>query len=175
MLTFWVRLIFMADKFSRKAWSGSAHHWIRAHSGRSRCRSRAAGSALLTKHQHLSHGSGSQEKWTDLIWESDSVVFLLFGQKGCIPAQMCLRGTGRHLGVEAEPRGFGVGVKLRGWRSDEGQGYGQVGVVMRSGRPSPLRAAFKRPPPRLVTQMMQHKLRRQAPQTFLNNENSRNE
>lgn len=62
MLTFWVRLIFMADKFSRKAWSGSAHLWIRARSGRSRCRSHTAGSALVTKDQHLSHGSGSQEK-----------------------------------------------------------------------------------------------------------------
>lgn len=80
MLTFWVRLIFMADKFSRKAWSGSAHLWIRVHSGRSRCQSRTAGSALVTKDQHLSHGSGSQQKWTDFIWGSDFVVFLLWSE-----------------------------------------------------------------------------------------------
>lgn len=40
--------------------------------GRSRRRSRTAGSALVTKDQHLSHGSGPQEKWPDFIWESDS-------------------------------------------------------------------------------------------------------
>lgn len=78
-------------------------------------------------------------------------------------------------GVGAEPRGFGVGVKLRGRRSDEGQGYGQVGLVMRSDRPSPLRAAFKWPPPRLVAQMTQHKPHRQARQTFVNTEYWRNE
>lgn len=167
MLTFWVRLIFMADKFSRKAWSGSARHWIRAHSGRSRCRSRTAGSALVTKHQHLSHGSGSQENEMDFHL---GVRFLgLFGQKGWIPAQMCLRGMGRR------PKGFGVRVKFRGWRSDEGQGYGQVRVVMRSDRPSPLRAAFKWPSPRPVRQMTWDRLHLEAHQTFLKNEFSRKE
>lgn len=46
--------------------------------------------------------------------------------------------------MRAEP-GLGVRVKFRGWRSDEGQGYGQVGVAVGSEYPNPLRAAFKCP------------------------------
>lgn len=34
--------------------------------------------------------------------------------------------------------GVGVRVKFRGWRSDEGQGYGRVGVMVRSKYPTPL-------------------------------------
>lgn len=34
--------------------------------------------------------------------------------------------------------GVGVRVKFRGWRSDEGQGYGRVGVMVRSKVPNPL-------------------------------------
>lgn len=39
--------------------------------------------------------------------------------------------------VQAELR-VGVRVKFRGWRSDEGQGYGQVRVTVRSKYPTPL-------------------------------------
>lgn len=39
--------------------------------------------------------------------------------------------------MQAGPR-VGVRVKFRGWRSDEGQGYGQVGVAARSKYPTPL-------------------------------------
>lgn len=147
MLTFWVRLIFMADKFSRKAWSGSAHLWIRARSGRSRCRSHTAGSALVTKDQHLSHGSGSQEKNERISSEGQISWSFFSGHITNAGSQHRCASEARTVisGVEAEPRGLNVRVKFRGPRSGEGQGYGQVGLVMRSHCPAPLREAFKWP------------------------------
>ncbi len=52
--------------------------------------------------------------------------------KGWIPKQMCLGGS-RPSGWRVQAGlGAGVRVKFRGWRSDEGQGYGQVRVMVRS-------------------------------------------
>lgn len=155
MLTFWVRLIFMADKFSRKAWSGSAHHWIKAPSGRSRRWSRTAGSALVTKDQHLSHGSGSQEKMNGFhlrvrycglppLWSQ------VLDPSADVPPRHGPSSRGCKLSREA--------TVLR--LNSEVGGRTKVRVMVRLGwwwgqtvHP-PLRAAFKWPPPRpgVVTQ-----------------------
>lgn len=79
------------------------------------------------------------------------MVFLLWSEKLGIQRRCASEARAIISGVEAKPRGLSVRVKFRGQRSGEGQGYGQVGVVMRSDCPSPLREAFKRPSPRPVT------------------------
>lgn len=107
------------------------------HSGRGRCQSHAAVFASVTKDQHLSHGSGSLKNWVDFIWESDFIVFLLVAQRLDPKADVPPRHGPSGWRVQAELR-VGVRVKFRGWRSDEGQGYGQVRVTVRSKYPTPL-------------------------------------
>lgn len=65
--------------------------------------------------------------------------------------------------VQAE-LSVGVRVKFRGWRSDEGQGYGQVGVTVRSKYPTPLGQHFSGHclPLRPVREMSSEKLQLQV-------------
>lgn len=111
--------------------------WDVMHCGRGRCQSHAAVFTSVTKDQHLSHGSGSLKNWVDFIWESDFVDFLLFAgrldPKADVPPRY--RPSGWRVHTE---RRLGVRVKFRGWRSDEGQGYGQVRVTVRAKYPTPL-------------------------------------
>lgn len=93
--------------------------------------------ASVTKHQHLSHGSGSLRNWVDFMWESDFIVFLLLAQTLDPKADVPPRHRASGWRVQARLR-LGVRVKFRGWRSDEGQGYGQGEVMVRSKYPTPL-------------------------------------
>lgn len=134
----------MPDKISMELRTSErrkqTHHrdsrWHVVHSGRGQRRSHAAVFASVTKDQHLSHGSGSLRNWVDFIWESDFVVFLLLAQRLDPEADVPRRHGPSGWRVRAGLR-VGVRVKFRGWRWDEGQGYGRVGVTVRSKCPTP--------------------------------------
>lgn len=122
-----------------KVWTSrtAGSYWDVMHSGRGRCQSHAAVFTSVTKDQHLSHGSGSLKNWVDFIWESDFVDFLLFAGRLDPKADVPPRYRPSGWRVHTEQR-LGVRVKFRGWRPDEGQGYGQVRVTVRAKCPTPL-------------------------------------
>lgn len=128
---------FMPDKFFREATRRGHSRWHVMHSGRGLRQSHTAAFASVTKDQHLSHGSGSLRNWVDFIRESDFVVFLLLAQRLDPKADVPRRHGPSGWRVQARPR-VGVRVKFGGWSSDEGQGYGRVGVAVRSKYPAPL-------------------------------------
>lgn len=134
----------MPDKISMEVWTSERRSKRTAETaagtwcvlGGASGRSHAAVFASVTKDQHLSHGSGSLRNWVDFIWESDFVVFLLLAQRLDPEADVPRRHGPSGWRVRAGLR-VGVRVKFRGWRSDEGQGYGRVGVTVRSKCPTP--------------------------------------
>lgn len=79
------------------------------------------------------------------------MVFLLWSEMLDPGADVPLRHGASSHGWKPSQKGLSVRVKFRGQRLGEGQGYGQVGVVMRSDSPFPLREAFKWPSPHPVT------------------------
>lgn len=68
--------------------------------------------ASVTKHQHLSHGSGSLRNWVDFIWESDFVVFLLLAQRLDPEADVPPRHRPSGWRVRARPRDLVLGLNL---------------------------------------------------------------